>query len=774
MSQSKTFLWMCLSLLCTLQFSATAVAQNYLDSINFGDQSSERDHGFQGDLSEIFKGAIDSPARRLKPQRSENWAGGQMLFKLKVDPEKQNYFTAKFWGGDVLEEESRLMLFADGMQIGQRHLGEVDPLDILASAPRYPGRFFYKTLPLPQSLTFGKQEVSLAIRVEGGIWGYGKEFDRFQQKLKSASRGIYRGYTHTDSFLTVDKSEQQGTAPSSYPIRPAPGPEVLDQTVARVNRHVKGLIEGENNAIGDKNIDVLSRACFIPWTVAYHNRDALNKLVRAIDEEFLKYSKDNDVFNEEWHGAGPTGGAIGILGKSLDRYLDYEIEGTGVKRRDAWTQMLLASRNYHVTHRRSYSNQAMTVDYNLYRVNRGIAVLNPKMAWPENKAIEILYEASGIKPWRGSYSEKLGQPEWPLGRNFTQTTEKGLSRELGYVGHYGELVVPIIRDMYAASRPSNGAEGDPKLKEQLLKVTKARAPFRYSIPDDDGYRSMRVETIIGWRDWHYPGVVTFDQMPCDDGCGGDAAATTMDPELIGYARQMLDENQFFSELVVQNNRKGVNVIKALMRAPENYQKLINYRGKLKPLPTTEGQPDFVFADSDTGAVALKHGDDILYTSLYWRARYGINNLARVHFMTPVNEYDSTVAINTGFKPSGMKFEIPDRVNQPFTSRFEEDYRKQGTDFAMAHQIYPIAAMPPFIKDFKPGKENLYAGKGTQYLMVYGQYCIAMNCEKKSITFDIPRDFIGAKVLTEGDEKEIKAKYRLKPLETLVLYKNSKS
>ena len=705
------------------------------------------------------------------PKGQDNWFGGEISFKMKIDPGKLNYFTAKFWGGEHPGEESRLMLFANGEQIGQRHLAEVDPLDILGGSARYPDRFFFKTLPLPLRLTNGKQELSLSIRVEGPVGGYGKSFESYQGKLKKPSRGIYRGYTHTESFLTVGKDEEQGTKPRNYAVRPSPGPEVLEKTKERVNRHLTGLIEGKNDDIGDSNIDVLSRGCFIPWTVAYHNRAALNKVVRAIDERYLAFAKDKEIFNEEWHGAGPVGGAISLLGSSLDRYLNSEIEGTGVKRRDAWTQMMVTSRDYHVSHRRAYSNQAMTVDYGLYRCNRAIALMTPKQAWPESKAIEILHEGAGILPWRGSLNVKLKDPEWPSGRKFKQMTEQGLSRELGYVGFYGELVIPIMRDMYEVTRPSRGAEGDPELKAQLLKVAKARSVFRYPLPDHDGFRSMQVETVIGWRDWHYPGVVTYDQMPCDDGCAGDTAATTMDPELIGFARQMMADNQFFSELAVQNKRRGVNVIKALLRAPGNYEKLVNYKGNLKPLPMTKSQPDFVFADPDVGAVAIKHGDDILFASLYWRARYGINNLARVHYMTPTAEYDSTVAINTGFKPSRMTYEVPNRVNMGFNNKYEDDYQKAGKKFSNAGQIYPIAKMPSFIEGFKPGKENLYAGKGTQYLMTYGQYCVAMNCQSKSITFDIPEDFVGAKPLSEGADSPIKSKYKLKPFETLVLYKD---
>jgi len=557
------------------------------------------------------------------------------------------------------------------------------------------------------------------------------------------------------AILRVDDKEKQGEAAKEYPVRPGPGPEVLEASKARVNKHLSNIIHQENRNLGGENILVLARACFIPWTTAYHNRDALNQLVRGIDQEYLKYAEDNEVFRSQWHGAGDMGEAISLLGKvSLKKYLDRPIEGTDIQRRSAWTEMLVGSRDWQVRHRRLYSNQAMTVDLGMYRCNRGIAVLEPKRAWPEKMAIKILHEASGILPYSGPHKEKAGRPSWPLGKRFKQTTEMGLSRELGYVGGYGELIVPIIRDMYGASKPRPGGEGDPKLKEQLLRVAKARAVFRYPTPDKEGFRAMRMETVIGWRDWHYPGRVTYDQMPCDDGCPGDTAGELMDPELIGYARQMIDDNQFFAAIDEQNNRRGVSVFKALMRAPGNYEKIKNYRGELGKLPMAKGSPDFVFADTGDGVVALKHGDDILFTSLYWRARFGINNLARVHFLTPLFQHDATVAIQTVFDGSGQKYEIRNRANMAFTNRYEEEYQQQGK----------------FVTDFKPGKENLYAGKGDQYLLVFGDYCIAMNCSSKKFSFPVPKEFIGAKVLSGESTTEVKSKYRLQSKETLVLFK----
>ena len=58
MSRQKIFFFTCLSLIYAFQLVTTAAAQNYLDSINFGDKSSEKDHGLRADSSETLKGAV--------------------------------------------------------------------------------------------------------------------------------------------------------------------------------------------------------------------------------------------------------------------------------------------------------------------------------------------------------------------------------------------------------------------------------------------------------------------------------------------------------------------------------------------------------------------------------------------------------------------------------------------------------------------------------------------------------------------------------------------
>ena len=68
---------------------------------------------------------------------------------------------------------------------------------------------------------------------------------------------------------------------------------------------------------------------------------------------------------------------------------------------------------------------------------------------------------------------------------------------------------------------------------------------------------------------------------------------------------------------------------------------------------TPGQPDFVWGDEEDGVLAIKHGDEILYVSLYWRARNAINFLARVHYITPRVDHIAVVRGRRQFEPSGQ-------------------------------------------------------------------------------------------------------------------------
>jgi hypothetical protein len=176
-----------------------------IDTLSIGDALSEKNHELNAEKSEACKGGLDQPALRLLPGSEVPWEGGDVTFTMKVDPEQQNYFTVKLWGSDKGMESGRLLLFANGLQVGYRHEGDYDVLNQTDDEAEAPGRFVYETVPLPPNLTNGKTSLSLKIVALGRMWPYGATFDQYQKPLTQPSRGIYGAYIHTGlSTIVLD------------------------------------------------------------------------------------------------------------------------------------------------------------------------------------------------------------------------------------------------------------------------------------------------------------------------------------------------------------------------------------------------------------------------------------------------------------------------------------------------------------------------------------------------------------------------------------------
>ena len=208
-----------LAMACAVVLCRSAAAQDRgdVDNVTFAEPSSERVHQVKAEDSDTIPGGMGEPARRLLPKAPLGWEGGRVSFTMKIDPGKPNYVTVRLWGSDVGTD--RLLLFCEGKQIGYRHLGDIDSLDIGSEAPFCKGRFFYNTSPLPIAMTRGKTEVRLEIRASGPIWTYGRNWDEYQKLMKEPSRGLYRIYTHTDGAFVPSATEKQGTTPSDPPVR---------------------------------------------------------------------------------------------------------------------------------------------------------------------------------------------------------------------------------------------------------------------------------------------------------------------------------------------------------------------------------------------------------------------------------------------------------------------------------------------------------------------------------------------------------------------------
>ncbi len=729
---------MYLPILAASFLAATLLANSepaITDRIVFGDALSESGHAFQSDGSEIISGALGGPARRLLPPATNaesNWSGGTVSFILKVDPARQNYVTARFWGSDT--NASRLILFCEGKQVGYRHLGDIDILDFGddSGEPGCNDRFFYNTTPLPLAMSHGKNELHFEIHSTGPVWGYGNTFERYQKPMTEPTRGLYKIYSHTDGCFVPPSDEKQGAAPVNPPVRQTPGQEVFVELKERVNHEIQNELK-ISRPLNEMQMQFLARAYFVKWTDAFQNPQVVSQVLKGMDALFAACRanpelahNDPSTPNPGWFEFGPAGDAVSLLGEPLRHFLDEPITngGQSISRRAAYSELLLAGRDWHRYHRRLYSNQTMITDMNIYLCNRGLEVVDPDKAFSEPVARRYLYEAIALEPWRDSDQDGTGDRRgWGVGTNYWELTDKGLTRELGYVGYYGE-VLDWVTSIYDATRPSPGQPGDLKIRAQLEKIMHARAAFRYPMLDAEGHRAMRIETIVGWRDMHYPGDVLYCERPTWDASSLYAAAETLDPQSVGYVQQMFEDNQFFASVMHQmGQNNSLRVTAGLLNVPDQYDLLKSQAASRYRLPMTSGQPDFVFSDEEDGVVAIKHGDDILYASLYWRARNAINFLARVHYIAPRFDRIADVQEDVDFTPSGMTFTRPDWVNFGFGNGGPKYPVPMHS--AEAGEKLPIAKIPAGIK-FRPGDENVFAGKGEFYRLHYGNYVIGMN------------------------------------------------
>lgn len=753
-----------LAILCLCQLSTLG-----RDTLIFGNATSERHHALSDSLTESYLGGMNETARRMLPGTNPDWCGGAMRFRMKVDGKQQNYFTVRCWGSE--SDNTMVMLFIDGKQVGYRHLGDYDLLHRGNGQKPCLGKFYYYTVPLPIKYTQGKTEVQLELRSYGNTFDYGSTFDTYQKKMGTPTIGFYRAYIDTQACFMPDKKEKQGRMVwQNATIRQTPGVEVLDQLKDAVSSRINRILNKEH--LGQQETWLLADAYSVKWTPAYKSAKVITQVTKSIDEFYEKYLADpkiiytdGSVYNCDWMTTCILARSIRALWKELNTRMD-DVLSDGKTRREAWATVMKASLDYGTTHRRQYTNQSMIIDMALYECNRAMMLLNAKEALPEYQTLHYLYESLGLAPWLGKETEN--GPEMPLGKNYMQLTTKGLTKELGFVGYYGEVLDWVNHIYKTTSMPGMPYSGDAKIREQLLHIAGARYHFRYPALDEEGNRCFRAEAVVGWRDGnHYPG----DLIYADRGTAWDAtplmtATNTLDPLSVGIAQQQLKDNQFFT--VVAQKVKDANNIRTLqscLHIPDEYELISQLPASNLQLPMSISAPDYIFSDEEDGVVAIKNGDEILYASLYWRARNAVNNLAKVHYITLQNDRLANVRTETKFTDSGMRYTRPDWVNLGFAN-WREWYH--GIHSAHAGEVLPIAKIPDNVK-FKPGDENAYAGRADFYQLKYGKYIIAMNSSIDK-TFDIKVP-TGKKVVNLSDgRKTVKTPFfSVAPRTTLVLY-----
>jgi len=760
-----------------LHGKADHAANPIIDTLTMGDTASEHKHGLKLGASERLAGGLGEPAVKLLPSGTRPWESAPMEFTMKVNGATQNYITARLWGSDKGEESGRLLLYIDGKQLGYRGAGDYSALNQIDEEGEAPGRFFYETLPLPLALTQGKSAVAVKVVALGPRWWYGTTFESYQKPFTGASRGIYRFYTHADGYFVPPAEERQGEPPAAS-VRPAPGKEVMEQSRAVVLGRLNELLGQEINPHSksiQEPILFLAAAYNTAWTPAFHSPTALDRIVRLGDLRVMEFITDPSSVSKYWTGAGPLGEAImetwPEIGKRMDEKV--RINGKEMTRGEAWSRLLKASIDHWRTHRRSYTNQSMIVDWNIYIANRGLALINPPLALPGSQALHYLYEAVGLEPWHGSDhgGETTGEHDVPyqnvakpFGANYYQITKKGLSRELGFVAGYGETILRFVHDMALVT-------GDENIRRQLRKIANARLNFRYPALDADGFRCMKLCSEIDERGEHFPisGAAYADNYASRENWGMDLPALLSDdPKTVGAARQSLDDNQYFA-LIAARLKSGDLV--GMMRNLDDYAKVQALPRSSFSLPMSDGQPDFVFSDEESPVIAVKHGDTRLFVNLYFRAENAVNRVARILEITPRITRIATVRTEVEVNDSGQTFARPDHLQG---IRNEERLKPPGdtSHQAWAGEVMPIAKRPDDASQPAYGSWGPFVGKADFYSVRYGNYLIGMNTTgSRTFTLPAPLDHPIARELVTGQQLSLKNGIAVPPLTTVVLYFN---
>lgn len=784
-----------LALACVAAFALSApfraFAADTLDTLVLGDSASELAHTFTARSSETLAGGLGEPARLLLPLEPVSHNGGFVRIKLKVDPARQNYVTVKLWGSDRGQEQGRLLLYLDGeLQVGYRHEGDHDVLNQSDDDPLYPGRFVYQTVALPLVHTSGKTEVDLKISVIGRMWPYGTFFKQKQKDFIAPGRGLYRVYTHTDPRFDPPADEKQGQPPADQ-LRPdMSGDEIIAKMRDTVNSRLAKLLTDQRPARpgakgADQRLVLLAEAYHTQWTVAYKKPATIAALLRAADEFMAP-----GWIGPQWVGAGPLGEAIAHLGhdplleKALDEQIEVPVElpftpvvsrpdinadatyrvpelsgkTTRMTRREAWTRFLRASVDWNRTAgRRSYTNQSMIVDFGIYTANRGLAVIAPDRALPEEQALRYLHEAAGLLPWLGNDLPDGGS-EKPYGADYYLVSRKHVSRELGWVGTYGETILKFTRDMAALT-------GDPRLRDQLVKLQTQRLFFRYPSVDADGYRTMKLTSEIDNRTAHFPkdGAAYIASNIREDWWMA-VAAYTKDPVAVGAVQQMLADHQYFPRLA--SRIKDPDTL-GMMRNIDEYETVKALPPSPWRIPATPGQPDYAFADEENAVLALKQGDRHLFVNFYYRQERGVSGATRILEVEPATMRIATVLSQFEVDGTGEFWTRPDHVDFLRSGGFNPP----GEDLhqAWAGEKLPIAKRPADAKQPAYGNWGPFVGKASFYHIRYGNYLIAMNTTAdKTFTLPPPDGIASARDLVSGRMVDLTAPLSVGPRETVVL------
>jgi len=719
------------------------------DTLYFGDAAGEKAHAVSSDNSEVRAGGLGRKCRVILPAKPPSASGGSVGFTIGCDPARQNYLTARLWGSDV--GDTVLYLVHEGRQIGCNHSDwpALDKLNWRVKRARFGGRFFYSTYLLPRGITRGRSRITLRIAARGLMYSYARSYEKGQHLQKTASQGIYAVYTHTEAFFRPPAGEAQGRAARLGPVF-KPDSELGPYEYAR--QHAQRTIDAvlRRKLSPTREIHGIATAYGAAWAKQHKDKAVLARVIETVDTYVLR----NDIPSLGWFGAGEMAEAVCLVYHDARRagHFAGKIGPAGKTRAEAYADFFRRAVDYRTEpkNRGGLANQDIYVNTGIYRANmllkklKKLKKLAPARALPEAVAMDYVYQAVGLRPYKGRFYRGKGEQlstayRFSVGgpiflsdrRDYYWVTPAGSSKEHGYVCEYGEMAEQTAT-LYELT-------GDEKVKAQAIRMVAARAPFRVFANDHNGNAAVCIEAVVGWRHNWYPGRVEYADQYLK------AAALLGDPISMRLAQLYVAHGMVYKEpyrpglgLLVQR----VGYLKKVLAAPPSAFRF----------PMRDDRADFAWADPGIRAIAFKHKGRRCWMVMNWRAA-GINNIARVHYTERAVDRIANIRIDTKFTPRG-KF-----IVRPAERCSRDVFVKPGTRLATDGQKLPLAA-------------GSLGGAADFYTARYGEYLIGMNCTgDRTFELTVPPEFASSRLadLIAGKTLAPAAAMSVAPNTTVILH-----
>lgn len=588
-----------------------------LTSLRLGDPASEKDAGVVAVAAPVQVDAavaLGEPGRRLVPASED--APASIAFEVKLDPEAQNYLTLRLWGSDSTWTPVLLLTDAGGVELGNLwwHVTREAPV---------PGRFLYRTFPIPIEVTRGK--TSLRLRLQSApapqVIGTFRNADQPAPKLTyRPSFAVYGIHAHTDSWFEPPASERQGAPFLWGPPAPKPVgyPETAEQRLLeRARVDIKRALDynvlrsryDTGHRYDTRVLETLSLIYNTEWSGHYREVALAERIREAIDTHVRRQAAQNGdpgtMFYRGWGSHGRIGHAYSQIHDTFEKagWLEQPLTlqtaagPVTLTRRQAYGDFFHDAFEWRRLDRRSWTNQPIYVAHTLYRLQTALRALRDPRALTHAQALEYVRVALGLAPLR---SRPAGIDAADLGYPYYTITRAGLTREKGYVDGYGELSYVIVRLVEET--------GDPSVRELASRFLRARSVFRVPTNDTAGNGALRGIGAMSWRGTTFPFKIAY--------CGiEEAAVLDGDPVALRLAQLEIAHGRL--NLLEPSPERGPHwTPEDSIRRYEQYRKIKDLPPSAFRLASEPGQPDFVWSDPEDAVFVFRHGDNLVYGSFF--------------------------------------------------------------------------------------------------------------------------------------------------------------